>query len=344
MLHPTVLYFPDGEDGYQFWLYYTPYPPASDENPVLKRSNDGVNFVVEYPAVIQNPLFTYGYQPPYDTQNLADPEAYRVGNTWMLFYEQEALPADVQPYMGSSGNIGVAISTDGKNWEPYGGPYTYDPLNPPDVFPANGNPVVKPTIPTSSGYRSGEMAVIFKDGVYHMWRTVIDNGLFIYHDTASDPRGPWTLQPDNLDMGTYEYGPHPDVVYDPERDLYLMLYLIPSGTNVGQLGLYTSSDPSGPWTLHPINPIFSAQSATWEGSRLYRASLVDVDGQWYLYYSGNTTVTPQIGLAREVPGVRQVEISTNGGTSWQTTSLNGMEAGLTIGHPPAKALIRSWLE
>ncbi len=323
MLHPTALYFPQGVDGYKFWLYYTPYPGAVDENPVLMRSNDGVNFAVEEPTVIRNPLFTYNFQPPYDTQNLADPEVYRVGNTWMLFYEQEALPSDVAltPFQGSGGNIGLALSTDGKNWEPYGGAYTYDPLNPPTDFPSNGNPVVKPPQPASSGYRSGEMAVVFKDGLYHMWRTVIDGGLFIYHDTATDPRGPWILQPDKVNMGSYEYGPHPDVVYDAERNLYLMLYLIPSGTNVGQLGLYTSSSPSGPWTLHPINPIFSAQSA-WEGSRLYRSSMVMVDGQWYMYYSGNTTSNPQIGLAREVPGVRQVEVSTNGGTTWQSVAVN----------------------
>ena len=95
------------------------------------RSNDGVSFSSDG---ITNPLFTYNFQPPYDTMNLADPEIYRVGKTWMFFYEQEALSEDVLPYMGSGGNIGLALSTDGKNWEPYGGAYTYDPLILPRIF------------------------------------------------------------------------------------------------------------------------------------------------------------------------------------------------------------------
>ena len=87
MLHPTALYFPQGVDGYKFYLYYTPYPGETDENPVLMRSNDGVHFDA---TGVTNPLFTYGMQPPFDTQNLADPEVYKVGDTWMLFYEQES--------------------------------------------------------------------------------------------------------------------------------------------------------------------------------------------------------------------------------------------------------------
>ena len=41
-----------------------------------------------------------------------------------------------------------------------------------------------------------------------------------------------------------------------------------------------------------------------------------------MYYSGNITSNPQIGLAREVAGVGRVEVSTNGGTTWQTAAVN----------------------
>ena len=58
MLHPTVLYFPDGYDGYKYYLYYTPYPAEPDENPCLMRSNDGVNFVA---GGISNPSFQIEY-------------------------------------------------------------------------------------------------------------------------------------------------------------------------------------------------------------------------------------------------------------------------------------------
>jgi hypothetical protein len=67
MLHPTVLYFPSGVDGYKFYLFYTPYPGESDENPCLMRSNDGKNFEA---VGVTNPLFKYNTQPVYDSKNL----------------------------------------------------------------------------------------------------------------------------------------------------------------------------------------------------------------------------------------------------------------------------------
>jgi len=326
MLHPAALYFPDGLDGYTYWLFYTPYPPGADENPVLVRSNDGEAFTAT--GVPQNPLFTYNNQPPYDMMNLADPEAYRLGDTWMLFYEMEVQAStahSIGPWMHGGGYIGVAFSPDGVTWEPDGGPYTYDPGNPPTGFPPNGNPVIYPEdtywYEDDSNSKTGEIAVFFKDGLYHLWRTVLDSGAVrVAYDTASDPRGPWSKQGVAVDFGSYSLGPHPDVVYDAERDIYLMLYLIPNGSNAGQLGTYIANAPAGPWTAHPLNPIFQAQGG-WEGSQLYRAALVQVDGQWYMYYSGNPGSNGMIGLAREVPGVRRVEVSTNGGSSWQQATV-----------------------
>ena len=196
MLHPTALYFPDGQDGYKYWLSYTPYPPESDENPVIVRSNDGETFTAA--GVPHNPVFTSNLQPPYDSQNLADPELLKVGNTWMLFYEMEtpsSTAASIGEWMHGGGYIGLALSTDGKTWLPYGGPYTYDPATPPTSPPTTGNPIIVPESTYAweedSSAKSGEPAVVFKDGIYHMWRTVIP-GDNVAYDTASDPRGPWT--------------------------------------------------------------------------------------------------------------------------------------------------------
>ena len=231
MLHPTGLHFPGGMDGYEYWLSYTPYPPGGNENPVMVRSNDGVNFVAT--GVPQNPLFTYNYQPPYDMQNLADPEMYRLGETWMLFYEMEtpaSTASSIGAWMHGGGYIGLALSSDGLSWEPYGGPYAYDSGNPPTAFPSNGNPVIYPeaSVPYEnfSNAKSGEIGVFFKDGQYHLWRTIIGGDPpRIAYDTAPDPRGPWTKQGLAIQFGSGGVGPHPDVVYDPERDIYLMLVL-----------------------------------------------------------------------------------------------------------------------
>ncbi len=321
MLHPSALYFPSGIDGYKFYLYYTPYPGAED--PVVMRSNDGVHFDA---VGVTNPIVTYGMQPPFDMQNLADPEAIKVGNTWMLFYEMEtpaSTASSIGAFMAGGGYIGLALSTDGISWTPYGGTYTYDPANPPASMPANGNPIVAPDaaydFENDPSAKTGEPAVVFKDGLYHMWRTVLHNGdVLVVHDTANDPRGPWTKHGIAVDFGAYNYGPHVDVVYDAQRDIWTMLYLDPAGADMATLGTYNAPSPDGPWTANPANPTFQANGG-WEGSTLYRSSMVLVDGQWYMYYSGE--VGGQIGLAREVPGVRRVQVSTDDGATWHATTV-----------------------
>ena len=44
VVHPDVMYFPSGKDGYKYWMAYTPYPPQSKENPSIIRSNDGITW------------------------------------------------------------------------------------------------------------------------------------------------------------------------------------------------------------------------------------------------------------------------------------------------------------
>ena len=332
VLHPSALYFPEPKDGYHFWLYYTPYPPGKDENPVLMRSNDGINF--DYEGV-QNPLFVFNTQPSFDIQNLADPEVYLVGETWMMFYEMETPKQEatnIGAWMKGGGYIGLAFSNDGKNWMPYGGPYD-SPLT---TFPPNGNPIIWPDntkqYETALDAKTGEPAVIFKDGIFHMWRTVFSSSEYQWHvvySTAYDPQGEWTKHDWLLRWKSGDLGPHSDVVYDAKRDIYLLVVVKPEGQDKGQLYFYYSGHPEGPWKPHPANPVFcTLPSNSWEDNYLYRSSLVDVNDQWYLYYTGdvlkgsNGENTPQIGLAYEVQGIRRIEISFDKGQNWHTVSAN----------------------
>ena len=55
-IHPKVLYFEEGWNGYKFWMAYTPYPygEISAENPSIAVSNDGVTWF--RPGCFINPL------------------------------------------------------------------------------------------------------------------------------------------------------------------------------------------------------------------------------------------------------------------------------------------------
>ncbi len=129
-VHPDVLYFPDGIDGYKFWMVFTPLDdtpppgcrkpnPSPDpgnkyddywwERPSIVRSNDGINW--EKTSDYTNPVVAPG---PYGTWDgnteLCDPDLVYApgkgpnGESWFLYYTGGG-PA------GST--IGVSLSYDG---------------------------------------------------------------------------------------------------------------------------------------------------------------------------------------------------------------------------------------
>jgi len=78
--HPSMLYFPEGVDGYKYWMVYTPYPPASEEEPCIARSNNGVDFV---DTGISNPVVT----KTEDWEDVIhDPNWIKDGKKWHMFY------------------------------------------------------------------------------------------------------------------------------------------------------------------------------------------------------------------------------------------------------------------
>lgn len=56
VVHPSVVFVPEGVGGYKWWMAYTPYAGGNDayEDPCIAASNDGANWVV--PAGFSNPL------------------------------------------------------------------------------------------------------------------------------------------------------------------------------------------------------------------------------------------------------------------------------------------------
>src|SRR5690606_27447760 len=66
-IHPKVLYFESGWNGFKYWMGYTPYTKGNvaQENPCLAVSNDGVTWST--PAGVTNPVQPYpGLQTHYN--------------------------------------------------------------------------------------------------------------------------------------------------------------------------------------------------------------------------------------------------------------------------------------
>lgn len=80
--HPSVVYIPEGFNGYTYWMAHTPYPGSNNdhEDPNIVASNDGTTWVV--PAGLTNPIDDATGQPSYNS----DPHLRFVDNQFFLIW------------------------------------------------------------------------------------------------------------------------------------------------------------------------------------------------------------------------------------------------------------------
>lgn len=105
--HPAVVYFPDGWNGYRYWMAHTPYPGGNDahEDPNICASHDGDTWVV--PAGLVNPLDDAPGTPRYNSDTEL---VYADGKLWCFWRYQDNNAG------AASQNIYVRTSTNGTTW------------------------------------------------------------------------------------------------------------------------------------------------------------------------------------------------------------------------------------
>lgn len=106
VLHPSIVYIPNGWQGYTYWCAFTPYPDsdAEYENPCVVASNDGNTWV----AMGAQPLVA----SPTGAAHNSDTDLYydETGNQLVLVYRDAGLPAS------SNSRLMVMTSSDGTTW------------------------------------------------------------------------------------------------------------------------------------------------------------------------------------------------------------------------------------
>jgi predicted GH43/DUF377 family glycosyl hydrolase len=279
VVHPDILHFTNGLDGFKFWLYYTPYPPESLENPCLVRSNNGVDFT---DSGVSNPLIKKGAKGEWDDGHLADVAVLRVNRTWYLYYVGSDESKSYQ-------KIGLATSTDGKT-------FTKNPKNPvmwadTSLCFEEGDFLVSPTV-THIGDKY--FMWYFSQGNDSKWR-------MCFAESSDGER--WTKQENNPVLGPtskpYWWDKeriwHGDVVH--YSDEYWLLYSGYDG-HVFRLGFARSKDGVN-WEKYDGNPIMNTIQGTWEGAFIYSASPAVIDDKLWIYYSAFRQYyhNPRIGLA-----------------------------------------------
>lgn len=316
VVHPSVIYFPKGFNGYKFWLYYTPYPPESAENPCLVRSNDGINFTDEG---VLNPLLTPS-KSGFDENYLADPEVIFVDGKFYMLY--------VGVNHAGISKVGLAESSDGVNFIKYDGNPILKPtqkweagtsiLTPTVCYDGNKFHVLYETLKKGSLFEQRKIGYAFGNSLYELKKyeknpVIEPNSQSLYQKIRrlillnnisrllclSSPHfrslychfvvrhTPWDAEAMN----------HLKLVWDGRQ--YYLFYVgrdKPWWLNSRcRLGLAISKDVKTWKKYH--KPILSPTRG-WESHHIYRASPVIVDGKIYLYYSAfSENWTPRIGLA-----------------------------------------------
>jgi predicted GH43/DUF377 family glycosyl hydrolase len=280
VVHPDIVYFPQGEDGFKFWLYYTPYA-ANLEHPCLVRSNDGINFVADS---VMNPLLP-GYQP-WESGYLADVDVIKVGQVWYMYYLGVRYLDIDQPTTGPRlGCIGLATSLDGKHWNEY-----------------SGNPIFIPSLPWEADW-VGSPSVYYDGQKFWMWFAGGYTG-GIELASSLDGRN-WIRENNGMPVLSGTHGTwdgcgvsHPDVFM--YKDTLWMYYWGWRSCSYYCLGLAKSVDQVN-WVKCQYNPVLDTVSHSWEGRHIYRSSPVIINDTMWLYYSAYTDIgdpIPKIGLAK----------------------------------------------
>ena len=291
-IHPDVQYFPDGIDGYKFWMIFTPLAYVSNppdghtndywwERPTLVRSNDGINWVKT--PDYTNPLVSPGASGEWDSGWLADPDFVYApgkgpnGESWFLYYSA----------CGSNGcRIGLALSQDGSHYTKYW-----------DGTPGTSSSRVAPA------YRCPSVIYDSTTGIFRMWYNwgSYDIGYATstdgIHWTPYNPtnQGVWGYLVYQGHPGTYDQGgvTHEDVVYFGGQ--YHKYYQAMPTTEYAGLNIGHATSPDGiTWTQYPTPAMVpGGESWTfWNTSTpttvrsFYRPSVAVVGNTLYMYYTG----------------------------------------------------------
>ncbi|MGA1847731.1 MAG: hypothetical protein ACMUHB_00190 [Thermoplasmatota archaeon] len=237
-VHPDVLFFPDGWNGYIYWMAMTPYPNGNDkyENPCIVASNDNVNWV----EPVVNPLDTR----PNGTHN---------SDTELVYLEDS--DSFQLTYRRGEWELYSKWSSDGRNWSrernlSFSGRKWNCCLSPSIVVEDDGN-----------------MSIWMVNGVGY------PNTLMLYGQ-KKEGKGTWTYR-DNCTIVNMPPGKdiwHVDVTRHPTMDLYLGLMTLSDKNSTCNTTLYLGISVDGlEWWLRPGDLLPSSASG-WDNEMIYRSS------------------------------------------------------------------------
>jgi len=306
VVHPDVIYFADGKDGYKYWMVYTPYPPSSYENPCIVRSNDGIIWT---DAGISNPVIPLGEPGSWNDLENPDPDFVYVQDydKWFMVWDGGNVATD-------SRKIALAYSSDGKTWTQYDGTPVNGNLNP--VILSGDDATGQPWEKSSEGISKVCTPTLFyENGIFY---------LYYAEEASGNNRGKagfaaFSWNDATNEIGNFErYTNNPTISLPMNDDFYagcghldisknngvFYMYVVRGvlNTNSYELAWLTSIDKIS-WKNEGI-ALPRGTSGEWDDHHIYRScptvgptgQVIKSDGKIKLYYSGWSEI-PNIGIA-----------------------------------------------
>lgn len=277
-VHPDVVHFPGGWNGWEYWMAFTPFPggDASHENPSIAVSQNGLNWQV--PDGLTNPLVA----APSSGYN-SDPD---------LSYDAERgeLVLIYRTVAGGFNLVRERRSSDGAHWS------AAVPL-----FRRRNHGMISPTLVLGSG---GTARIWYVDAGSAGCQKRITR---VMTQAATSPN---TLRLARLERG---WGPprrvtlsqpgyniwHLDVSWIKERSEYWAVYSAYPRTDCMHQELFFARSPDGiTWQSFAI-PFLRHGELPWTSETMYRAAMLyDADHQTIQFYTSSMSApkTWHIGL------------------------------------------------
>lgn len=255
-VHPKVLYFRNGLFGHKFWMAYTTYPYNIDmlENPCITYSDDGYEWI----GIENNPIYdphSSGNRNTSDTHLLYRTDTGEL-ECWYRYTDRTVSPSVEYLYRQKS--------TDGLNWSEKEQMFINE---------------------TGNAAKLMSPAVYYDGSKYCVW--VVDDQIrkIVYYEgtTANAFTKIREIDLSYIDDSNVTYYPwHIDVINENGHFIALIMCKSVSG-NTWTLFI-SESDDNINFTTPTV--VIYGQPNSWD-AKIYRSTLVNVDGEYRIYYSSN---------------------------------------------------------
>lgn len=265
-VHPDVIYFTDGWNGYKYWMIMTPYPAsnAQFENPSILNSNDGTTWTV--PTGLTNPLANWpgGAGSNGDVALLMTPDNITMYAFW---YETNGSSTNKIKYRTTtSGSSFVAEQT---------------------LFDV---PYFTLTVPT----------FLYDGSQYRCWSVDITASPYLMHQrTCATPVGTYS----GSTLCTWVNKPSKDIwhidVFKHGKMYHGFFTFCDTATYGNNSTLYFATSPDGlVWTVQSSPLLAPTGGSTWDRSYVYRSCGVPTATGYDVFYSAWRGDTNQWHIGR----------------------------------------------